>query len=343
MDSPSNHKSLLPYAPLVVLLQFLAAGAAAGDMAVSLQFDNDLLSSSDRNYTSGMRLSASNEAPAGEGIGFHALDKVNAWLGLKHSEGAATRVNTYGLSLLIFTPEDVDALVPPTGERPYAGYLSLARAYRKATESTSSTLTLSIGLTGPNALAEDAQDWAHRINDEERFKGWESQVPEEIVIQAAYDRRFRAIDLIPGETGVAADIWWEHGFGLGNYRTFAYGGTSVRIGSHLHGYHSVPEIHPSSLSQSNPYREAQSNDWQWFAYLAGRVNAVAHDITLDGPLFREYEYAVESRPFVGEASIGLGVSRGSYEFLISHTFLTEVFESQNDNHDYASMMILYRF
>jgi hypothetical protein len=68
-----------------------------------------------------------------------------------------------------------------------------------------------------------------------------------------------------------------------------------------------------------------------------RGNVVLHDITLDGSLFQDNHYTVNSEPLVGELVLGAGMSLGSFELLYSRILRTDEFEGQHANQEYGSL------
>jgi hypothetical protein len=67
--------------------------------------------------------------------------------------------------------------------------------------------------------------------------------------------------------------------------------------------------------------------------------AVAHDITMDGPVFRDYAYTVESKPFVAEGILGIGIRYSRWQLAVARTLRTEEFEGQGRDHEYGSVML----
>ncbi|MBQ8723256.1 MAG: lipid A deacylase LpxR family protein, partial [Opitutales bacterium] len=120
----------------------------------------------------------------------------------------------------IYTPKEREAVIPDPKDHPYAGYIyfSFGSAWNDNNR-TAFSQEIQIGATGEWSLAEQTQKEYHRMIDEIRPAGWDTQVHKRIVGQAIGDVRHRI--MLCGECGngaFAADAI-VRGFGtLGNLR-----------------------------------------------------------------------------------------------------------------------------
>jgi hypothetical protein len=64
-----------------------------------------------------------------------------------------------------------------------------------------------------------------------------------------------------------------------------------------------------------------------------------HDITLDGPLFREWDESVDSEPMVGELSFGVAARWRWIEVNLSHNLRSDQFEDQSNRSRYDSVLV----
>jgi len=315
-----------------------------------VQFDNDLFAGTDQNYSSGTRIAyGGNYRRAPEFLNglMSALGNLRAPFSNGHISPYPDRLAwSVGLTTQMFTPDSVEATTPPPGQRPYAGWLGLEGSVQHMDDTTFSSLTLAIGTTGEHAYAEDLQDFTHQyISDDEEYQGWDSQVPGELTVDLLYDR-VQMTGLFDGnEEGQGFDIdnFLEWGVALGNRRTHAYVGSRIRFGWSLPAYILSPRIELGMLTQRIPPSLSGHSDWSIHAFASGRGYLVAHDITLDGPLFRDYAYAVESEPLVAEGMLGIGLRYKKLMLLVSRTFRTMEFKTQADDHEYGSVSAVYQF
>lgn len=305
---------------------------------VIIQWDNDLFSGTDRDYTNGARIGFLQD--------FHDNKKfgpvIRRALGYQEGEGPDRFSWGIGATQLMFTPEDHRAKQSPKGDRPYAGWLGIEGSFHAKSTLSASSLTLSIGTTGKRSYARETQNWVHRnISDSPLFQGWESQIPDEITLNLFIDQKRRImqlekLNLHPFEL----DGYIEFGTALGNFRTDAYVGTLLRGGYNLPAAYIAPRVQIGSyrhaFSQKNSSPE---KPFSCFAFAAVRGSAVVHDITLDGPVFRDFDTDVESKPLVGELLFGLSARYRICEFIITRTVRTDEFNGQKAKHQYDSVQI----
>jgi hypothetical protein len=319
----------------------------------TLQFDNDLFAGSDRGYTNGVRLAQLTPLPVDSlnGLqramaGLHnRLSGFGVATGLLEGREAPVQVDWgTGFTQLMYTPDEYEARVPGVGDRPYAGWLGMELSLHVRGVSRSSTLTLVVGLTGPNSLAQDAQDWVHKnISNSEIFDGWDSQVSEEITVNLQFGVKQRLDFLVRGlEHDLETDAYVEWGAAVGNFRTEAYLGGLFRFGGNLPLTYMTPRVqlgtYSSPLLQEAGQLE-QLGDWSWCGFVGVRGTAVGHDITLDGPVFRDYRYSRDSQPVVGEVMGGIGIRYKRVQLVVTRTLRSEEFETQSGNHEYGSVML----
>jgi hypothetical protein len=245
-----NYKRLiatlsLPLALLAIVPTLSAEEEEPQPSYVIFQLDNDLFTGSDRDYTNGARFAYMRP------IRKERLNSFQNWL---HDMTGAGKhplfsrltnfVNPedirydwgFGLTQLMFTPQDPEALEAPMGQRPYAGWLGTEFSLHAKDQNALSSVILSIGVTGKYSLAQETQEWVHRnISDSPIFQGWDSQVPAEVTLNINIDRKRRMEWLAQNSRDwvIEFDGYMEWGAALGNFRTDAYLGTLVRAGYNL--------------------------------------------------------------------------------------------------------------
>jgi len=330
-----------------------------GDGFLTFYLDNDLFAGTDENYTNGARLtwiSGSRDISEASSVqrGLRRLvGDEKGWNFLSGLTGLDTSSKlsyNFGFSLtqLIFTPNDLDALAAPPGERPYAGYLGIGFSLHAKDQDTLNSAELTLGVVGPHAFGEETQDLVHDLRGFEKFDGWDSQVPNEptLTLSLVQKRRFEFSEFANKLVHFGGDGVTEWGAELGNYRTSAFIGFLGRWGYNVPVAFSDPRLSTTAYSHKPFLKYDESIKGKWSVYgLAGtRLTAVAFDATIDGPLFRDFSTGVHSEPFVAEAYLGLGVRYDAWEFTYVHTFRTKEFEEQeNDYQSFGSIAARYRF
>jgi len=157
---------------LATLLAWLAAPAVARDLGTfSFTLDNDLFGGSDRYYTNGVRLAWRSPAYAPPGW-IAGVGRFGAPLLPPAGE------RRWGLALgqSLYTPEDLSRADPDPDDQPYAAWLYGAFNLSSATAASLSRLEVQLGVIGPAALGEQAQNTVHRINRGREAQGWDAQL-----------------------------------------------------------------------------------------------------------------------------------------------------------------------
>ncbi|MFP4156918.1 MAG: lipid A deacylase LpxR family protein [Opitutales bacterium] len=329
-----------------------AADSGFGGWQWITQWDNDLLTGTDEGYTNGARIALARELP-GDSREHYFLERTLRRLSgaegggglrqLRFPEAAASRFQ-YGMGLtqLMFTPDDPSDLTPPEGARPYAGWLGLEFSLQASAEDTANTVTLSIGTTGELSFAEEAQEWVHReISDSPIFQGWDSQAPGELTLNLHLDHKRRLSFLDGGSMGaIEADGFLEWGGALGNFGTNAYVGSHIRVGLNLPDRHVTPRVQLGSFTETifgEP--RVEPGDLSFYTFGGVRGYGVLHDISLKGPLFRNWAESVDLEPWVGELSFGVAARWKWTEVSLSHTLRSDEFEDQRNRSRYGSVLL----
>lgn len=342
--------ALLPHSALSASEQVIAP------WKVVLQLDNDLFTGTDQDYTNGARLAFIREfekAKPTHNFLQQSLYKLSgadsdAFLhDLRLPDDKAPRFAWgIGATQLMYTPKDSDAAKAPKGERPYAGWLGLESSFHVKTDQSASSVTLSFGTTGEHSQADETQKWVHQnISNSPVYQGWDSQVPNELTVNLHLDhkRRFSCLDDTL-EWPIQFDGYYEWGTALGNLRTDAYIGSLLRAGWNLPPSYSIPRVQLGSYGHTLFRSEDPTADpLSVFIFTGVRGSAVLHDITLDGPIFRDFDTGVDSKPFVGEFVYGWGIQYASCDLSFSRTIRSDEFKSQNENQEFGSVALRFHF
>ena len=296
--------------------------AANESWRVEFDLDNDVvIAGEDRHYTSGVRLFAlapSNWLP-------DWIAKLACVLPSAPEDGSAVRWGM-GIEQQIYTPENSSARAVVEDDRPYAGYLhGRFGVYREHAASDREsvawldTLELDLGVVGPAALGEQAQDVIHEVFPSPRFEGWDNQLDNEFafVLRGARDWRLpgKPLDLV---AGLALDAIANATVELGNVKTAASAGLRFRIGWRLPADFAAARFSP---------RDGPGMPTRFYLFGGASLSAVVRDIFLDGNSFEESHH-VDKRPLVLQAPMGFGFERGRFKTQLSVIFNSEAFEGQ---------------
>lgn len=316
------------------------------------QWDNDLLTGTDEGYTNGARIAFVRQLPADSEEHYfleNALRRLSGasgrnWMDeLRFPASDAVRFQYgFGLTQLMFTPEDPYAPTPPPGQRPYAGWLGLEFSLQASSGDSASTATVTLGTTGDLSYAGDMQKWTHQnISDSPIFLGWETQAPGELTLNLHLDhkQRLRFLDAAR-DWPVEVEGFYEWGAALGNFRTAAYLGGFLRAGHNLPARHATPRVQLGSFTETIfAAGDEREDKFSLYGFAGLRGYGVLHDISLDGPVFRNWNESVDSEPWVGEIIFGLGARWQEIELSLAHTLRSDEFEGQRNRSRYGSVML----
>jgi lipid A 3-O-deacylase len=298
----------------------------------TLQDENASISTSnltDRYYVNGLRLGYTT-GTSGVPDPFAALSR---WVW-----GEGRQRLSFDITQQIFTPDDTEATVPPPGDRPYAGILLGNLGVISDTNTTRSTLGLSLGVIGPWSGAEQVQNGFHSLIGQSRDNGWSTQLHNEPALQLLAARVWR---LPLGRLGgLETDALPALQAGLGNVRIYGLGGVSFRIGQGLKSDFGPARVQPG-LSGSDAFTPTRPLVWYVFAGADGQV--VGHDVTLNGNTWQSSP-SVELTPLVAEFQAGIAIIAHGVRVSYTQVFQTQEFHHQKGGlHQFGSLALSVRF
>ncbi len=330
-----------------VLAQSWAQPALASDASekdkrtVTVVLENDVFYNTDRHYTNGVRASwagSINGAP-------DWARTIADWVPFFPKTGDIHTLYTLGQNM--YTPSDITLESPPLNDRPYAGWLYGAVGLVKETDKQLDQLTLSLGIVGPSAFAEDTQKFVHRVIDSNDPKGWHAQLGNEPALLLSYQRSWREAISRPVKA-LTVDVTPTLGAALGNVFTHASVGATVRLGNitpldNRTGHRPLdfgpPRIQPSAPG-SGFFFSAERFTWYLFAGVEGR--AVARNIFLDGNTLG-HSRSVNSEPLVGDAQFGIVAAWRDWRASYTHVLRTREFAGQRERDDFGAFSVSVRF
>lgn len=274
---------------------------------LQLFIENDMLAGTDRYYTNGFKL--------GFGVPLKTLQRLfegptTSTLNLlSNAEGQHHFGLFFGQN--IYTPRDISVREAQPNDRPWAAWLYLGGVAQRSQDDRLHTVEIDIGMVGPAAVGEQVQSQWHSLAGLRQPQGWDNQLPNEpaLLVSYVHKRRF-------GTTRV--DVVPHIGASLGTVMTLARAGGTVRIGHNMEGF-GPDTIEPGGSMLQNTRREYEQGaraDSEWYGFVGADVRYVAHNVFLDGSLFRDSP-GVDSRDTVRD--LRLGFSLRHKELRISYT------------------------
>lgn len=212
---------------------------------------------------------------------------------------------------IIQTPDDLSRSDLIEDDVPYAGALTLQTTWYAFNDNEFRGFEVTAGVVGPLSLAEQLQKTGHRLFDNAEPNGWDNQLETEPVINLDYMRKQKiwrqgnpASPVF--DTSISGDV------GLGNLFTQASVALEMRFGHNMpRGFLSVSDPIGVSMHYVASMKPANPGEASFYATMVLRGSAFAHNIFLDGNMFRD-SHSVEKKPLVGVAVVGLHYERNSW-------------------------------
>lgn len=318
--------------PLVAALSLLPLMVqAADDSVLSIKLENDgLASSDDGHFTSGFELNWTFE-PRAE----HWTQRLATALP-DSVMGSADRAS-YRLVHQIYTPDNIEQRELIEDDRPYAGLVyggvSLYEDVPVGSWVKATDLHLDIGLVGPSSLADSIQREVHRVTNSDRPNGWNNQLGDEPVVNAAMRRQWwHSTPLMSKQLAHGPSV----SAALGNLYTYASAGYSVRWGDEASG---IPTLTPNPGSR---HHMTGSDGWQWYLFASVDGYYMAQNLTLDGNSFRD-SHSVERKEWVGDVSSGLALALGDWQVTYAMVQRSREFDGQEKQDKFGAITLSQRF
>ncbi len=327
----------------------------------SLQLENDLFAGTDRHYTNGIRMSWL--SPDGDTIEALELarDALEAVALDDDDVSRGDKEIRFGVSIGqdMYTPTDRARTDVILDDRPYAGWLYGAAALHTVTDQGKTepekagikdleSVELQLGIIGPWAMAEEAQDLIHEIRLIDTFEGWDNQLENEPGVMLLYERKWRlsSPERLTGNTPDGFD-WLEFdaipgiGFSLGNVVTEARAGGALRIGWNLPDNFGPPSLIQGGAPFHDWVEAANGGDFSLYLFAMTEGRYVVRNIFLDGNTFED-SHSVARRPFVGDFSLGMSVLLGPVNVTYANAFRTREYDGQNRISRFGSLTFTWQ-
>lgn len=332
---PSPHRSAFAFLIAVAATaaapadpERTASGRARSAPVLTVYFENDIFTGTDRSYSNGVKVSWLSADLTDWGPPGWRTQLIGLLPFLNRAEGQ----KNLGLALgqNIYTPTVTRDRVPDPADRPYAGWSYVEAAFVSKTAAVADTFSFQVGLVGPNSIAEDAQRQVHRWTGGAIPQGWDYQLRNEVGANLVYERRWRLYArTLHGTLG--ADLIPHAGLSLGNVQTYANAGGTLRFGINLPSDFGVQLARPGSVGGTptddlDP-RVAPDRNVSFFLFGAIDGRAVGRDIFLDGNTSGSGR-SVDKRAWVADGSLGAGLIGGPWQLTYTQVWRTREFRTQ---------------
>ena len=342
---------------LFCLLLPLPAAAAEAEQAAEkaclpgptllIYFENDLFYNEDRYYTNAVQMRL---------ISREMNSLRESWLpeglaGLLESAPILREAGHYnisgGIGQQIYTPADTDAKRLLKDDRPYAGYLYGFFGLHAKQPDQLDNFEIALGIIGPSALGEQAQNEVHRIRDIDRAEGWDNQLKDEPALMLTWSRIWRLND--KGGGGFGWDVLPRVGLSAGTPITGAGLGGEVRFGWNLPDDFGTSIIRagsginvPTSDDMPRTRRDSLADNISLYLFAGADGGAIAYNSFLDGNLWKN-SHNVDKFPLVGELNGGIVLRVYDFQISYTHVLRSKEFHGQEKYQNYGSITVGYTF
>ena len=311
-----------------ILLLLLLATLPPGAMAVQrppegsefqLFIENDMLARTDRYYTNGIKF--------GGGMSFDLLQLPAAEVLRQIAPEASGKVHL-GLFLgqNLYTPRSITISQAQTQDRPWAAWLYLGGVAQRTRDNRIDTVEVDLGLVGPSALGKEIHSGWHSLIGSPQPQGWHHQLPNEPAFLVSWMAKSK--HPLGNVAGLDIEAIPHGGATVGTVMTLARGGGLLRVGRNMTGF-GPDTIEPGGAMLQNARRELEpgrAQRFEWYAFAGVDHRLVAHNIFLDGTVFRDSP-SVRRRPHVYDLSLGLSLRYGALRVSLTRVKRSEEFFS----------------
>ena len=165
----------------------MQATADSNEGALTITLENDVFTGSDNNYTNGLGVSwvSADLKNYDEDRFVSKWGRFWSFLPFVGDEGYTTYAS-WTLAQEMHTPDDITIPDPPLDDEPYAGVLYVDSMLYAKKDRWAHVWQLKLGVVGPASQAENAQKDFHDLVGGDEPMGWDTQLPDEPVINVGY-------------------------------------------------------------------------------------------------------------------------------------------------------------
>ncbi|ABD05317.1 conserved hypothetical protein [Rhodopseudomonas palustris HaA2] len=329
----------------VVIATLLSHGALA--QRAVLIGENDTVADTDRDYTSGFRLSFVFDNFSRDLLAGQAFDLVRPALITYGSPSGSVRQQFEWIALAqnIYTPDrDTRGTYTPGVDRPFGGWLYTGFSVAQETGRRQlDSFELQVGAVGGNAsLAQAVQSSFHSVLGQASpvINGYELRNEPGILL--AWDRRWKFGTAFGNGFGV--DIIPSLGLTAGNVFTYGEAGAIVRFGRALSTTWGPTVIRPGVSGANFVSPDPDAPFWGFSLFGGAQARGVARNIFLDGNTFSSGLH-VSRDAFVYDLVAGAEVfNQAGFLASLSWVRRSREYTTQTRAYsDYASLALAYRF
>lgn len=306
-----------------------------GATFTSLSVENDSLGGgTDRNYTSGIRATYFH---VGANIP-HTIDKIADYV--PTFDINETTSIAWSLGQNLYTPDAIKSPQQDPNDRPWAAWLYGSAALGTVTDNHIDELELTLGIVGPMALGEIAQETIHSWIGSPDPKGWDNQLDNEPGFIVSWQRRWPQVATFES-CNLHASFQPNINISLGNIYTYAGTGLTFKVSpANARWQDTPPRVRPAMPGTG--YFLPPDNGWSWYLFAGVDGRAMGRNIFLDGNTFSD-SHSVHKKTFVLDANAGLALTYKNTRLSYSMNYRTKEFETQEEDEIFGSLTLTFRY
>jgi len=301
---------------------------------VDFTFENDADIREDSGYTEGAQLS----------MLMHREDLNGSWFQIPlMSSYQREHFVSFAIAQQMFTPEELNATDPVTGDRPYAGWLYLQSSLHQSSEVHLDSLRVKIGMVGQHAYMEEVQKFIHWLIGSPEPKGWGNQIGSRLGVQLDYEHKWR---FVPDDLwGIESDVIPFVSGEFGSVAVKANAGVMWRVGYNIpqdFGASPIDEYGANGVPTTAVLHHRHHSKWHYYLNFGAGGSVVLYDVFLDAELV-DGTTLVEKNYLKAFGSYGATLGYGDLEMTYIRTHYTPEYKEQNLLTNYGSLLFVYKF
>lgn len=301
---------------------------------LTLTVENDSLGAgTDRNYTSGVRLSWFDTAAIAPPL----ARKLDPYLPMAVNDTTSVH---YSLGQNLYAPHDLLRRPPDPADRPYAAFLYGSMGLTSLTDNRMDNVELTLGVIGPLAAGKGTQKFVHSITGSNNPQGWDSQLENEPGLMVSWQRLWpEAYSAAIGDLHFRTSPY--AGATLGNVYTYANTGVMFQLVPKEFRWQGMPlRVRPAMPGSG--YFSVPEGEFSWSVFAGAEGRAVARNIFLDGNTFRDSP-SVDKKIAVADLNVGVAFTYGRAQLSYTLNWRSKEFHGQDGSDLFGAVGLGYRF
>jgi hypothetical protein len=240
----------------------------------------------------------------------------------------------FSFGQLMYTPDIITIPTKQIGDHPWVGLLYGEYSRRWFDTNIVNTLSLTMGVTGPDSLAGQTQTWFHKLIGCHQPKGWDNQLGGDFVANLTYQHSYKFWNTTISD--IELEFWNEERADFGILYDGIRDSPELRIGINL------PQVDPSPILIKG---KEPISKWRGWVSMGPNVNLVGYNYFLEGsPFYSDPNCTgITERPIVFGFNMGLhfSVPIGSSELFggYSYYWISDEYYGQASSEGYGSLTI----